>query len=174
MSLSRSVLAGLLPVLGLAACAPTLDWREVRPEGSGAVALFPCKPDSQARTVTLAGASVRLTLLACKAGDITWALAHADLADPARVGAALAELRAAATANLGAAPPRELPLKVDGATPNPASVRLELAGKMPDGKPMQEQLALFAKGTRVFQATALGERLGAETLEPFFGGLRLP
>ena len=174
MSLSRSVLAGLLPVLGLAACAPTLDWREVRPEGSGAVALFPCKPDSQARTVTLAGAPVRLTLLACKAGDITWALAHADLADPARVGAALAELRAAAAANLGAVAPRELPLKLDGATPNPASGRVELSGRLPDGAPVQEQQALFAKGTRVFQATALGERLGAETLEPFFGGLRLP
>ena len=174
MPVLRRALACLPPLLGLAACTPTLDWREVRPEGGGVVAMFPCKPESQTRTVTLAGTAVRLTLLACKAGGSTWALAHADLADPARVGPALVELRAAAAANLGAVAPRELPLKLDGATPNPASGRVELSGRLPDGAPVQEQLALFAKGTRVFQATALGQRLGDDALEPFFGGLRLP
>ena len=172
-ALSRA-LACLPPLLGLAACTPTLDWREVRPEGSGVVAMFPCKPDSRTRTVTLAGAAVPLTLLACKAGGSTWALAHADLADPARVGSALAELRTAAAANLGAGAPVELPLKLDGVTPNPASGRVELSGRLPDGTPMQEQLALFTKGTRVFQATVLGPHLAADALEPFFSGLRLP
>jgi hypothetical protein len=171
MTLSRLVPAGLLLLAG---CSPTLDWREVRPEGSGAVALFPCKPDSRSREVNLAGAPVRLTLMACQAGDTTWALAHADVADPARVGPALAELRAAAVANLGAATTRESPSKIDGATPNAASLRLGFSGRAPDGRAMQEELALFAKGTRVFQATALGPKLAPDALEPFFTGLRLP
>ena len=37
---------------------------------------------------------------------------------------------------------------------------------------MTEQVAVFAKGTRVVQATALGETLEAQALESFFEGLR--
>ena len=39
----------------LSACTPTYNWREVRPEGSGVVLMMPCKPDSHARRVRLAG-----------------------------------------------------------------------------------------------------------------------
>ena len=72
------------------ACAPALDWREVRPAGSGITLLFPCKPDSHARQVQLGPHSVRLELHACTAAGTTWALAFADMGDPARVGPALA------------------------------------------------------------------------------------
>ena len=173
MQSSHTAACGLI-VFCLVACAPNLDWREVRPEGSGAVAMFPCKPTAQSRAVRLAGTRVNMALLACTAGGTTWALAHADLTDASRVGPALAELRAAAAANLGASAPAELPLKVPGATPNPASGRIELAGHAPDGKPVREQMAVFSQGTRVFQATALGGQPGAEALESFFGGLKLP
>ena len=76
----------LLMQIGVMGCAPVLDWREVRPAGSGVSLLFPCKPDSQSRLVRLAGMQVRLVLLACAAGGSTWGLAHADVVDPASVG----------------------------------------------------------------------------------------
>lgn len=168
----------LLPALAwlLTACSPTLDWRELRPEGSGAQLMLPCKPASHARKVKLAGGEVELSLYACSAGDVTWALAFADLADPARVGSALQELRAAALANLGADESQAtvLPLKVDGATPNPAATRLALNGRLPDGKPVQEQVAVFSKGTRVFQATCVGAALPADAVQTFFESLRTP
>jgi hypothetical protein len=157
----------------LAACSPALDWREVRPEASGVVALFPCKPASHARSVTLAGAPVRLTLVACNAAGATWAIAYTDVVDPARVGPALKELREAAASNLGAASEATMAWQLGGATPHPQSGRFEMNGHLPDGKPMREQLALFARGTTVVQATALGERLDADSLETFFTGLRL-
>jgi hypothetical protein len=157
----------------LTACAPALDWREVRPAGSGATALFPCKPDSHARTLMLGTQEVRLLLYACRAGESTWALAFADVEDPARVGLALAELRAAAARNLGATDARALPLKVEGATPNPASQRVEIRGHVAGGRPVTEQLAVFAMGTRVFQATALGETLEPEAVDTFFASLRV-
>jgi hypothetical protein len=146
----------------------------MRPEDSGAVAMFPCRPASHAREVMLGGARVQLTLHACTAGDTTWALAHADLGDPARIGTALQELLDAAAANLSAGPPRPLALKVEGATPHPATRRVALEGRLPDGRAVQEQVAVFTKGTRVFQATAVGARLPEEALEVFFGGLRTP
>lgn len=162
------VAAGLL-----AACAPALDWREVRPDGGGVTLLFPCKPDRQARRVSLGKQQVRLVLHACTAGASTWALAFADLGDPALVGEALAELAAAAQSNLGASQSRPLDLKVDGATPNPHSGRIEFIGRMPDGRSVIEQVAVFAKGMRVYQATALGDRLEPEAVDTFFGSLRL-
>ena len=122
---------------------------------------------------SLAERSVRWVLLACSAGGTTWALAQADLADPAQVGPALLQLRAAAAGNLGAAAPsRTLALKVAGATPNPHSVRLEFQGRAPDGRALTGQVALFAKGTRVFQASALSGTLSAEAADIFFDGLR--
>jgi len=156
-----------------AACAPTLDWRQVRPENSGLELLMPCKPDSQARDVRLVSVQVRLVLYACTAGGVTWGVAFADIGDPAKVGEALDELRASATKNLGAGAAAPLPLKIGGATPNPASQRVQFQGRMPDGRAVTEQTAVFAKGTRVFQAVALGQTLEPEAVGTFFGSLRL-
>lgn len=166
-----SIAAAWLP----AACTPALDWREVRPEGSGLALLMPCKPDSQVRAVGLAATQVRLSLHACSAAGVTWALAFADVGDPAKVTAALSELRASAQENLRAADaePLPLPLKVEGATPNDASQRVQFTGRMPDGRVVTEQMAGFAKGTRVFQAVALGPSLESEAMATFFGNLRL-
>jgi hypothetical protein len=155
-----------------AACTPTLDWREVRPEGSGALVLMPCKPSSMTRNVRLAGGTVALSLSACSAGGSTWAIGFADVGDPTRVTAALDELESAARANLAAGPAQVLPMTVAGATPNPASKRVQFSGRLGDGTPVQEQVAVFVHGTRVFQATVLGPQLPAEDVETFFGSLR--
>ena len=156
----------------LAACSPALDWRDVRPAGSGVTLLMPCKPVLQERTLPLAGAPVRLSLQACSADGQTWGIAHADVADPARVAAALVELRSSAAANVAAGPAEALPLQVPGATPQAASGRVRFDGRLPDGRPVQVQLAVFAQGTRVFQATALGERLPHEGAQTFMGSIR--
>lgn len=171
--MNRSFWAGLGAAGLLAACTPALDWREWRPEGSGLAVLMPCKPDSQARSVGLVSTQVRLVLYACSAGGVTWGVAVADIGDPAKVGAALDELRASAVKNLGAVEVTAVPLQVTGATPNPASQRVQFSGRMPDGRAVTEQTAVFSKGTRVFQAVALGQTLEPEAVATFFGSLRL-
>ncbi|MDO9461522.1 MAG: hypothetical protein Q7N95_15615 [Alphaproteobacteria bacterium] len=170
-SLSGRVLAAAVATV-LTACTPTLDWRELRAADGTLTLLLPCKPASHARKVQLAGQAVTLTLLACRAGEVTWALAHADMVDPARVTPALDELRQAALANLGATTGAALPLAVAGATPNPSSSRVAISGHLPDGSAVQEELAVFARGTRVFQATAVGARLEPQALQTFFTALR--
>lgn len=156
----------------LAACSAAHDWRQVRPEGDGLELLFPCKPDRVTRQVALAGAPVAMAMHACSAGGQTWAVAVAPLGDPARVTPALEELRRSAAANLGAGDGEAMALAVPGATPNPASRRERLQGRRPDGQPAVEQLAVFARGTTVYQATALGATLPAEAAETFFSSLR--
>jgi hypothetical protein len=157
----------------LAACSPALDWREVRVEGREAAVLLPCKPAAHARQVRLGDDSVTLTLQACQAAGMTWGVASADVADPTRVGAALQALREASVGNLGAPSAAALPLQVAGATPQDASGRAAYAGRRPDGQPVQAQVAVFSRGTVVYQATVLGERLSAEAADTFFGSLRL-
>lgn len=171
--MTRTLCLPLATVALLLGCAPALDWRESRPAGSGLSVLFPCKPTSHTRRVNLGPDAVQLELHACTAGGITWAIAFADVQDPARVGPALTELRTAAANNLSAAPAQTLALKVEGATPNPASQRVQFQGRMPDGRVVTEQVAVFAKGTRVFQAVTLGEKLDAEAADSFFASLRL-
>lgn len=157
----------------LVACAPAMNWREVRPDVQGAVMLFPCKPSSFARMVRLAGEQVRMTLQACDAGGVTWGLSWADVGDPARVPLALRALRQSALDNLSASAGEDLPLRVPGATPQPDSLRQTLSGRTPDGKPVSGQVAVFSRGTVVFQVTMLGRPAQEDSAATFFSSVRL-
>ena len=170
---ARALHLTLVAACAFVGCAPTLDWRELRPPGSPLLLLFPCKPSALQRAVPLAGHSVTLTLHACAAGGQTWGLAMADVADPARVVSALAALNASAAANIGAAPSTAATFVVRGATPNPGSQRLLLQGKLPDGKQVTLHTAVFTHGTQVFQASVLGEQVSAATADTFFDALRV-
>ena len=159
--------------LVLAGCTPALDWREVRPEGASVALSLPCKPSVFARKVALAESVVELSLHACSASGVTWALAHADMGDPAKVTAALRELRQSAAANLGAALPPLAAMAPPGATPNAESGRSVLEGRLPDGRQVGELVLVFARGTRVFQATAVGDRVPVEAADTFASSIRL-
>lgn len=173
MQFSKTKVAAIA-LAGLVACSPTLDWREVQPEGGGIVAMFPCKADRHARAVVVAGANVRMQMLVCAAGGATYALSYLDVQSPASVAAALAELRAVAVANLSGTEPRIAALQISGMTPNPQASMLSVGGKLPDGAAVQEQAAFFAKGLRVYQASVIGAKPAADAADMFFSGLRLP
>lgn len=173
MKVSTSCAAGLA-LAALLGCSPALEWREVRPPDSSAQAQFPCKPASHARKVTLAGATVEMSLYGCAALQVSYALAFADMSDPALVTSALDELSRAAAAHLQTAQvAASAPLAVPGMTPNVQASLWTLHGRLPDGRPVQERLALFAYGTRVYQATAVGERLDPLAWDSFLAGLKV-
>jgi len=158
-----------------AGCTPSLDWRQARPEGSGATMLFPCRPASVERPVQLAGSSLSMRLHSCVAGGATFSLAVADAVVPDRVTPLLVALREQAVANVaGQASPAALPA-VAGATPNAQSALLRIEGRLPDGRPVVSHAAFFVCGTRLYQATIIGTGppAGAETLENFFATVQL-
>ncbi|MET0334068.1 MAG: hypothetical protein ABW190_07330 [Rhizobacter sp.] len=176
MQLSRLVggrPAACLLLLAVSACSPTLDWREVRPEESSVVALFPCKPTTDARMVSLAETRVRMQLVACRAGDVTWALAHADVADAARVAPALKSLRDAAASNLKGTAQAVGPMQLNGMTPNPQAERVRVQGRLPTGEAVVLEGGFFVRGTRVYQVSVMGQKLDADALGVFFDGLKL-
>ena len=169
-----TLLIAALAAACCAACSPTLDWREFVPEGTDISVAFPCRPDRHVRTVAVAGAKAQMQMLACSAGEATFALAFVDVADPARVGATLAELRATAASNLQDASPQNVPLQIKGMTPNAQAARITIAGKLPDGAAVQEHAAFFARGLRVYQATVIGAQPAPQVVDTFIAGLKFP
>ena len=169
----RTAAALLVAIAGLSACSPALDWRQLRPDGWGLAVSLPCRPADLVRQVPLAGPPVELRLLACSADGHTFAMASADMADPARVDPALRALGAAALANVQGRVEAEQAAAVPGMTPYPGARRWQLAGRLPDGAAVREQVLVFARGLRVFQATVVGPRADGDLAQLFFDSIEV-
>ncbi|MEO6364249.1 MAG: hypothetical protein ABIO71_13545 [Caldimonas sp.] len=159
----------------LAACSPALDWREVRPEGSGVTLLLPCRPLQLDRVVRLGEASLPMRLHSCTASEATFSIVFADAGTAALADALLPAMRGAAIANVaGAAMPLPLPA-IDGATPSAQSGLLRIVGRLPDGRPVVEHAAFFVRGSWLYQAAVVsaGEPVGPQAIEDFFRAIRV-
>jgi hypothetical protein len=163
----------LATAAALLACSPTLDWRQLRPEGSGIAMSFPCKPERRVRDVALQGRPLHMAMFSCAAGGATYALAYADVPDPAAVAPTLAAWREQTAANIGAAPGVPAGLQVAGMTPNPQAGRSTWSGRRPDGGAVQVQGAFFVRGLRVYQASIVGGGVSGEAAEIYFTALDL-
>ncbi len=169
LSTTRAAIA--LVVAACAACSPALDWRTARPDGGAVEMLFPCRPTHDARSVRLDGVETPMRMEACHAAGATFSLTVADAGDAARVAPLIRILRAAAVANIeGQA--SESALAVPGATPNPLSGRLRIAGRLSDRRAVHEEAAFFVRGTRVYQATVLGESSLIDAADVFFASIK--
>jgi hypothetical protein len=184
----------------LAACSPALNWRDVHVDQTRLNLLLPCKPDRIQKTVPLGGPLVQLAMAGCDAAGATFAVAVADLGDPARVGPVLTQWQALTLANMKASPApvalvqgaltppasasgataaglagpptRVLQLDVAGASSDPAPVLLHARGQRPDGTAVSGHAAFFAQGSQVFQAVLYADRIAPEVSETFFSSLR--
>lgn len=157
----------LFLMLGLSACSPGLDWREVRPEGADVLALFPCKPTFSAHPATRAE-PVSMGLAQCEADGQSFALSWAEVADPAQIAQVLKQMRESLAAKLPAPPGAPQPVQVSGMTPNPEAQQQAFKGKQ-----QQASLAVFTRGRRVYQALMLGKQGNAAAWDAFIGSLRL-
>lgn len=121
----------------------------------------------------LAGVKVSLSMWVCNISDHAFAVASADMVDPARVGPALRELGDAARRNIDATVQKEADAIVPGMTPHPLAKRWELNGRRQDGQPVREQLLVFAHGARVFQVAVIGAKADDAIAAPLFNSLRV-
>jgi hypothetical protein len=173
-SLARLMACCLMAAL-LAACSPDFDWREVRGQDAPYVALFPAKPASNARAVSLNGAQVSMTLTAARAKGYSFAVSSAVLPDAAAAQTALIAMKAALVSNLGgslrherwlAAAPGKAPILELEAVAAPATAR----------EPGRLLVARFiARGNFVYQAVVLGpdQDVPREEIEMFFASFKV-
>jgi hypothetical protein len=173
MGLPMRAVVALGCVSGALGCSPTFDWRTVQPEDSALQAMFPCRPLVDRRQLPLAGQPARMTLLACQAGGLTFAVEHADIADPGRIAEVLTALQRSTEGRIVLTQAHRKPGQVPGMTPQPASVMAHLEGKLPDGRPVQVASVVFAHGTRVYQAFIWGAAIEEGVEHTFFEGLRI-
>ena len=175
---SRALAPGLLVLLAglltVTACSPTLNWREVRLD-AGVSLLLPCKPDKAQKQVPLGPEPTTLTMLGCEAGGATFAVAVAELPDPAQVSGVLSQWQAITLKNMKAAPLSAPPalFKVAGADASPAPVWLQAQGQQNDGSAVQSRAAYFAKGARVVQVVMYAPKISPDAAETFFTSIRI-
>jgi hypothetical protein len=161
-------------LLTLAGCNPTFNWRDVRPGQTPLVALFPCKPDQDARMVSLGAKDVTLTILGCETGNTTFTLAYADTKDAASTGVVLDQWKSATLASIRAPASRERPFRLKGASTLPPPVQVQANGVRQNGADVTVQAVWFAAGSLVYQAAVYADTADATVAETYFAGLQLP
>lgn len=161
-------------LLSLAACSPTFNWREVRPEGTRLNLLLPCKPDKAQKVVPLGGQATSLSMLGCDAGGATFAVAVADVGDASQAGPVLAQWQNLTLANMKAAPASRQPivLKIPGASAGLPVARLQAQGQRADGTAVSGQAAYFAQGSQLFQVVMYAPQIAPDVAETFFASLK--
>lgn len=162
----------------LAACSPTLNWREVRTDTNSLRFLLPCKPDTAQKQVPLGPSEVQLNMLGCEAGGATFAVAWAELAPGADTAAVLQQWERLSLQNMRAAAPAQAqaeaqPLKVVGAGSEPAPRLLQATGQTADGKAVQGHAAYFSSGSLIVQAVMYAPHISPDAADTFFTSLRL-
>ena len=165
----RSALVWL--VIGVAACAPALDWREMRLSDLHLAMSMPCRPTSHVRRFPLAGRAVEMTLHVCVVAGTSYSLGTLDCGDPTQVGPMLEALSEAARANLQGRVEVDEPAHLPGMTPHAAARRMVILGRRPDGVAVRSDMLVFSYGARVFQAIALGAPPSIDGARRFLGSL---
>lgn len=161
-----------MALLALAACSPSLNWRQVRIDAAGVALLLPCKPDRAERTVPLGGQPTVLSMVGCEAEGATFALSVAQLADAGQAPQVLARWQALTLSHMRAAAPTQGPIKIPGASAEPPPVRVTARGQQADGRPVEGQAVYFARGGQLYQAVIYAPRIAPEAADTFFSSIQ--
>lgn len=166
----RSLTCALLVLGSLAACNPTFNWRDVRPDGTRLALLMPCKPDKAQRTVYMAGQPTELNLLSCDTGGVTFAVSVADVQVTAKTPDVLTQWQSATLTNIKAPPTPGTGFKLPGSTSG--TVIVKVTGQRATGQAVTSHAAYFAQGSQVFQAVMYADKIPPDVAETFFSGLK--
>ena len=177
----RRLCAALAATVVLGACAPELNWREVRPADGGWSALLPGKPESMTRNVRLGEIEVAMTMHGARAGEDAYTVAVARLPEGSEAEArerALAGMRSAMVGNLGgretAAEPVRVPIVDAAGRPvgEVVAVRIAAEGRI-RGRPARLVAVFAGEGARVWQAVAVGPGVDDEAARTMLDSFRL-
>jgi hypothetical protein len=178
MTLSKICAFCLLASVGLVACSPALNWRQLTIDSGDVQLLLPCKPDKARREVTLRVAMqevpATLELQGCEASGMQFTFGQIQVPQGLQASAAVHAWRLASLA----------PLQIGGEKDQPGDWRL--IGARVDPPPTrtrvmsakhQAQFVWFAHGSNIYQAAVYGSNLDKglpEAAETYFSGIKLP
>ena len=170
----------LAAVAALAACTPSLNWRELRLAPTTAIALLPCKPDHAERSVPLGGEPTELVVAGCATGGATFALMAARLPAGRDADAVLAGWQQATLANMRATdtPERQV-FHPPNALPLAHAQRIVAQGQRADGRAVTAQAVWSARaaaggGTELLHAVVYAPQADPAVADAFFAGIKWP
>jgi hypothetical protein len=140
----KSAAAVFFSVLGLSACQPSLNWRNVQMPETTLSFELPCKPDKTTKPVTMAGQTLELSVLGCEAGDAVWAVMSAKLGANADRTELLKGWRQATLQNMRATQIEDAAWMPGRITALPGALRLKARGTTAKGEPVHAHAVWFA------------------------------
>lgn len=168
---------GALSALAVAACSPSLNWREVA-VGSEAVLLFPCKVEQRQRQgVPLDSVRYTMVQASCQAEGMTFAVTSLDLrsaspaADPPPPALVVERLARATAANIGGVLPPQAPASSTPSTAVGVDRRTRVEGRLAPDQPVTVEARIRVLGPWVIQAAVVGTRPDPQAVETFLDSL---
>lgn len=152
--------------MALSACSPQFNWRDYRAADAPYSVMFPGKPASHTRTVTLEGRQAAMTMTAAEVEGTMFAVGTTELADAAQAKDIARSMQAAMVRNIAGTISKE--------TPHADGVELEAHGAS-NGRPMQLHGKFLSRGKRAYQVVVIGpERaVDAENIDTFIRSFKL-
>lgn len=154
----------------LAGCSPTYDWRDYRSKDAPYSILFPGKPASQTRSVTLDTLQLEMTMTAVEIDGVVFAVGSARLPDGASAMTALQTMQSALLRNIGAT----LRSNKDSSSGLQSMLEFEADGSQ-QGQPARLIGKLIARDQRIYQVIILGraQALAAEQIDTYLTSFKL-
>jgi hypothetical protein len=176
----RARWASLFILLGLSACSPSQNWREVTFEATSLKVQLPCKPDRTTRAVPLGGTPVELQVVGCESGTSIVAVMTAALAPGADAQALLLGWQKATLQNAKITEPltaaQQKPWHRPGMLPLAASMQVQAPGFRANGEgvTMAAVWGAMAEGERVrlVHAVVYDKTISPEMANTLFDGIK--
>lgn len=139
----------------LSACAPALDWRDVVPAVPGLRVLLPCKVAQETREQTLAGVRRPMSVWACEADGVQWAIAAVAATDAGEAGRLEQALGDTLWEALGAQPaPAGRPWPLRGLQAPAQAMRQDGIGRRRDGTGLRVSVLTAHAGVWAWRISA--------------------
>ncbi|NMM26692.1 MAG: hypothetical protein HHJ12_05230 [Glaciimonas sp.] len=157
----------------LAACSPSLNWRQVEGTDAPFVVLLPAKPSTLSRPIDLDGRQVTMSMTATEVDGVTFAVGVVVLPDAALAPKALQAMKLALVRNINGS------VESEQATNTSSSFDIVAIGSVGRSQESVRLLAHFAvRDQRVYQAVMIGpsraiSAMGADTADTFFTSFKL-
>lgn len=178
LSLYKTVTAGALACLALAACSPHFNWRDYSSPDAPFRVMFPDKPASFTRSVDLNGMKVDMTMTAAQVDGTMFAVGTAEAPDADKAEAALVAMKTALVNNIGATITSEKTGKASAASgatvARSAAIDIDAHG-MQNKVPMRLVGHFESHNKRFYQVIVLGKEkdLSKENVEMFMSSFKL-
>jgi hypothetical protein len=172
-TLFRRNFIAIILLLGVSACSPHWNWREIRSDDAPVSILLPAKPTSHAGEIDLNGNKVTMFMTATEVNGVSFAIGSIAIEDTTKHADALMTMQTAMVRNINGEIRTQKPVKLEGGI---TAHEIVASGRIGNASMPVIMAARFAsKGKWVVQAVAVGpeKNLPQEVIETFLGSLIL-